>query len=161
MPYWRLFYHAVWGTKGRMPVIADSVAADIHRVITSKAQELGALVYAVGGMEDHVHVVASIPPRISIAEFVGQIKGTSAHVTNHVLLPEGAFTWQTEYGVVSFGGKKLDTVVKYVLEQRQRHQEKRLIPLLERLDEGSRWRVSRATVRESATRQAPGPEGPG
>ena len=55
MPYWRLFYHFTWATKGRVLCIAPEWEADLHRVIVAKAKALGAIVYAVGGIEDHVH----------------------------------------------------------------------------------------------------------
>jgi REP element-mobilizing transposase RayT len=125
MPYWRLFYHIAWGTKNREPLIKDAFVHDLHNVIAAKASDLGAFVYAVGGIEDHAHLVASVPPRISLAEFVGQVKGNSSHWVNywvnHQLSETSYFGWQSEYGIVSFGGKQLDFVVKYVKNQHQHH----------------------------------------
>jgi len=43
------------------------------------------------------------------------------------------FNWQAEYGVVSFGGKQLDMVIKYVKNQRAHHSEGTIIPFLERI----------------------------
>jgi putative transposase len=62
MPYWRLFYHIIWGTANREPLIQTEFEAALHNVIAAKAKSLGAFVYAVGGIEDHIHLVASIPP---------------------------------------------------------------------------------------------------
>jgi hypothetical protein len=45
------------------------------------------------------------------------------------------FAWQAEYGVVSFGGKQLDFVVKYVKNQRKHHLEGQVIPFLERYEQ--------------------------
>jgi len=132
MPYWRLFYHFTWATKGRMISIEPDWEAELHRVITAKAQALGAIVYVVGGIEDHVHLVASVPPKSALAYFVGQIKGNSAHFVNHVKAPEAHFAWQTGYGVVSFGEKNLDMVIQYVKRQREHHSGTTVIPFLER-----------------------------
>ncbi len=132
MPYWRLFYHFTWATKGRMISIEPDWEAELHRVITAKAQALGAIVYVVGGIEDHVHLVASVPPKSALADFVGQIKGNSAHFVNHVKAPEAHFAWQTGYGVVSFGEKNLDMVIQYVKRQREHHSGTTVIPFLER-----------------------------
>jgi putative transposase len=131
MPYWRLFYHIVWGTKNREPLIQAEFEKDLHNVIAAKASDLGALVHAVGGIEDHAHLVASVPPRISLAEFIGQVKGNSSHWINHELSLTSYFSWQSEYGVVSFGGKQLDFVVKYVKNQRQHHVDSTVISSLE------------------------------
>ncbi|MFQ6057339.1 MAG: IS200/IS605 family transposase [Anaerolineae bacterium] len=79
MPYWRLFYHIVFATKNREPMITPDIEAELHGYLTGKATGLGAIVYIVNGTEDHVHVVASVPPKIALADFTGQIKGAASH----------------------------------------------------------------------------------
>ncbi|GAB4414121.1 MAG: IS200/IS605 family transposase [Anaerolineales bacterium] len=133
MPYWQLFYHFVWGTKNGEPLISLEWQASLYNVIAGKAQELGGVVHAVGGMPDHVHLVVSVPPKIALADFVGQIKGNSSHFVNHGLNMQGRFAWQAEYGVVSFSGKSLASVVKYVKDQREHHADDTCIAELERL----------------------------
>jgi hypothetical protein len=73
MPYWRLFYHMVWGVKNREPLIQVEFEEPLHNVMAAKAKELGAFVYAVGGIDDHVHLVVSVPPKIALADFIGQV----------------------------------------------------------------------------------------
>ena len=133
MPYWRLFYHIMWGTKNREPLIQAEFEKDLHNVIAAKASDLGAFVYAVCGIEDHTHLVASVPPHVSLAEFTGQVKGNSSHWVNHELSPASYFAWQSEYGIVSFGGKQLDFVVKYVKNQRRHHADRTVVTFLERV----------------------------
>jgi REP element-mobilizing transposase RayT len=142
MPYWRLFYHITWGTKNREPLIQAEFETSLHNVIVAKVESLGAFVYAVGGIEDHVHLVASVPPRIALSDFIGQVKGNSSRFVNHELSLPCQFNWQAEYGVVSFSGKQLDVVVKYVKNQRQHHLEDTVIPFLERV-EAEEARVNR------------------
>ncbi len=132
MTYWRLFYHVVWATKNREPLIHPDLARDLWRVIAGKATALDALVHAVGGTEDHVHVVASVPPRLALSEFVAQLKGGSSHFANHKLAPSEPFGWQAEYGILSFDGKQLDRMVRYVKDQRQHHLDRTTVPILER-----------------------------
>ena len=133
MPYWRLFYHFVWGTKNREPLIAPQWEEALHNAIAAKATELGAFVHAVGGIEDHVHLVVSVPPKIALSTFIGQVKGNSSHFVNHGLDVDTHFAWQAEYGVVSFGGKMLDTVAQYAKNQRQHHADRTTIAMLERV----------------------------
>ena len=132
MPYWRLFYHCIWSTKERLPTIVPAIEKPLHKAILAKAKDPGAFPYAVGGTEDHVHLVVSVPPRLSLAHFVGQVKGASSHLANHALHAIGAFSWQAEYGVVSFSGRQLDRIVRYVLNQRQHHAEGSTIAIFER-----------------------------
>jgi putative transposase len=133
MPYWRLFYHFVWRTKNGDPLIAPEWEGSLHNVIVAKATELGAFVYAVGGVEDHIHLVVSVPPKIALSVFIGQVKGNSSHFVNHELAVNSRFAWQAEYGVVSFGGKRLDMVVRYVKNQRKHHTDGKIIGMLERV----------------------------
>jgi putative transposase len=86
----------------------------------------------VGGTDNHVHLVVSVPPKVALSVFIGQVKGNSSHWVNHELRLDYRFTWQAEYGVVSFGGKQLDMVVRYVRNQRKHHAEGTAIHLLER-----------------------------
>jgi putative transposase len=133
MPYWRLFYHFVWGTKNREPLIAPQWEEALHNAIAAKATELGAFVHAVGGIEDHVHLVVSVPPKIALSTFIGQVKGNSSHFVNHGLDADTHFAWQAEYGVVSFGEKMLDMVAQYAKNQRQHHADGTTIAMLERV----------------------------
>lgn len=136
MPYWRIFYHLTWCTKNRTPLITPEIETKLHGYIAGKATSLGAFVYAVNGTDDHIHLVASIPPKISIADFVGQVKGSSSHHMNH--LPnraEATFAWQRGYGVLSFGGKQLPWVVEYVKRQKEHHRKGTTLTSMERATE--------------------------
>lgn len=136
MAFWRLFYHITFATKERAPFITAAIESELHGYLVGKAQALGAMVYAVGGIEEHAHIVASVPPKISLADFVGQIKGAASYHINHLPnRPDFLFDWQRGYGVVSFGQKDLARVVNYVRNQKEHHQRGDLIAGLERADE--------------------------
>jgi putative transposase len=72
-----------------------------------------------------------VPPKIALSAFVGQVKGSSSHWVNHELQPGYCFAWQAEFGVLSFGGKQLDWVVRYVKNQHKHHAEGKTMALLE------------------------------
>jgi len=134
MPYYQLYYHIVWATKERLPLITPELESDLHRYLRGKGLEIGGVVHAVGGVEDHVHVAVSIPPRLAVSTFIGQVKGASSHWVTHVVPVKMPFEWQEGYGVLSFGKQALPRVVEYVLNQRQRHHDRRLIQDMERTE---------------------------
>jgi putative transposase len=76
MTYWQLYYHLIWATKQRLPVIDDRMEEILARAIPGIAREDGALSHAIGVMPDHVHVAISIPPKHSVAAVVNRIKGS-------------------------------------------------------------------------------------
>ena len=135
MSYWKLYYHFIWGTKNRSPLIDSTLEPELYRAIAAKAQDMGGFVHAIGGMEDHAHLAVSIPPKIAPAKFIGDVKGNSSHYVNHVIKPDFEFYWQDEYGVLSFGEKNLSAVVRYIQNQKQHHADGTLIAEMERMDE--------------------------
>ena len=91
------------------------------------------MVHAIGGTEDHIHLVVSIPPKLAVAELVGSVKGSSTHYLNHDLAETlSQFAWQRGYGVLSLGSKQLDDAVAYVANQKAHHQQGGVVPSLER-----------------------------
>ena len=130
MAYWRLYYHIVWGTKNREPLITPACDEVIQRSIRLHCQDYSALVHAIGTMPDHVHLAVSIPPRVSLSDFMHRIKGASSHlIRDSQRFRE--FSWQPEYGVISFHEDLLPKIVDYVLNQRQHHAQNQLRPALE------------------------------
>jgi putative transposase len=129
---WRLYYHFVWATKERKPLISVDWEIKLHQYMIGKADALKCIVHAINGTEDHVHIIASIPPTLSIADFVKNIKGSSSHYVNHALLNSNKnFAWQAGYGVFSLGSKQLDQAVAYVQNQKTHHAEGSIIQSLE------------------------------
>ena len=121
MSYWRLFYHLVWATYKRLPLIDDTVERLIRGVLHSKAKDLGIFVHESGMVEDHLHMVVSIPPTLTIADVVSQLKGSSSHAVNHLATMRARFQWQDGYAVLSIGERSLPTVLEYVRSQRKHH----------------------------------------
>jgi putative transposase len=135
MPFWQLFYHIVWATKNRAPLVTPDSEPAIYGLIQSKVTGLEGTVFALNGMPDHVHLVAAVPPKISVANFIGQVKGVASAKYNKLGLSETPLYWQEEYGVFTFDYKRLPNFVGYVQSQKQHHAEMNLIAILERMDD--------------------------
>ncbi|KST64422.1 IS200/IS605 family transposase [Mastigocoleus testarum] len=137
MAFWRTYYHLVWATKERQPLITLEKENKLYNYIIHKADNLNCIIHAVGGIEDHIHLVASIPPSLSIADFVKNIKGSSAHLLNknsRLSTNPISFSWQRGYGVLSLGGKQLEQAVSYVENQKNHHSQKTVINSLEKYE---------------------------
>src|SRR5215211_3125135 len=83
MALWRLYYHLIWATRDRDPLIGADIEQELYGYIVGKSNALESITHAIGGVQDHIHLVVSIPPKLSIADFVKGIKGSSAHHLNH------------------------------------------------------------------------------
>jgi putative transposase len=137
MPFWRLYYHAVWATKLREPLILDRMIVPITEAIAQTMRDRKVTVFAVGILPDHIHVLAQIPPSINVAEVIGRWKGASSHAANEACWQGTTrLSWQTGYGVLSVSQKGLEPVREYVLNQRERHAQSRLYGVMERCEDG-------------------------
>ncbi len=134
MSWYDLYYHFVWATKYRAPTIDPGWEEDLYKVIVAKCKTLESWVHAVGGVQDHVHLVVSVDAKVSIATFANQVKGNSSHFINHVIQPPFTFAWQPDYSVVSFHRKHLSVMVNYVRNQKEHHSSGNLFKGLEPRD---------------------------
>jgi REP element-mobilizing transposase RayT len=121
MPQYKLFYQLVWTTKNRIPVLEAEIETGIFLAIRKKASGLRLRIYALNGFRDHVHLVVSIPPRLSIANVVGEMKGYSSFHINHHGMGGGSFYWQEEYGAFSLDESSLSACIGYVENQKPHH----------------------------------------
>ncbi len=113
MTWWQLHYHLIWSTKDREPCLTPEREKMFYGVLYKKGTELNVIIHAAGNVEDHVHVVASIPPKLAVADFVRHIKGATAYAINQMPGSDGLFKWQAGYGVLSFGEDVLEKVMAY------------------------------------------------
>lgn len=130
--YTELYYHLVWATKEREPCITPDMEQHLYPFLRHKCSELRGQVYALNGMPDHVHLVCSVPPALSLAQFVERVKGASAHFINHAEALELRLYWQPGYGALTFAKRDLARVVAYVDQQKERHAAGTTSPKMER-----------------------------
>lgn len=120
----KIWIHAIWSTKERVPMIHLEVETTIFQYIGEQLQELGCPVRIINGMPDHIHCLFLLNPQKSISEVIKQIKGSSSHFINqNDLIPE-KFAWQTGYAAYSVSESVVHKVFEYINTQKQHHQKK-------------------------------------
>lgn len=100
-------------------------------------------------MPDHAHLLVRLPPTVTVAEFIGEVKGATSFRVNRDLKPKFKLRWQEGYGVLTLRQDELDKVSRYIDNQEQHHARAKLSELLETTEhhqddwpEG-RWRKAR------------------
>jgi REP element-mobilizing transposase RayT len=116
-------------------IITPEVEALIYPALQAKALECGGKLFQVGGVEDHVHMVAALPPSVALAAFVRELKTASSRAVNKAGLLEERFEWQRGYGAFTLNPLDLSTVLHYVANQKQHHAEGELWTSYERWEE--------------------------
>ena len=75
---WHCQYHIVWVPKYRYRVLKDRVGFEVSKTIRVFSERLGCEVVELNVQVDHVHLLIMVPPKLSISQLVGTIKGKSA-----------------------------------------------------------------------------------
>lgn len=122
--YNKIWIHAIWATKERMPLIHANVENQIHQFINEQLAELGCPAKIINGMPDHIHCLFLLSPQKSLAAVIKQIKGSSSHFINHQNLVAEKFAWQTGYAAYSVSASVVGKVVEYIRNQKGHHQKK-------------------------------------
>ena len=128
---WEVYYHLGWTVRFRRPMITPAVEHALFPFIVTRASAMGVYVHALDGWVDHIHLVVSIPPELSIAYVVQQLKGASGHHLNQLELCDESFRWQTGYYVSTISPRNLPIAVAYVKKQKEHHTQKTTFPALE------------------------------
>ena len=120
---WECQYHIVFIPKYRRKVLYGKVKADVREIIRTLCKYKKVEIIEGAVCEDHVHLCLSIPPKMSISEFMGYLKGKSALMIfdRH---PEFGEKWNREfwargYYVSTIGNVNEETVRKYIREQEE------------------------------------------
>jgi putative transposase len=134
--YSEINLHIIWHTKTSAPLLTPRLEARAHQALGERVRATpGVVLHAIGGIETHLHLAVTVPPTLAPSEWIGQLKGGSAHDVNQQSeTRDKELEWQTGYGVVSFGTKDLPWVVEYIRRQREHHARGTTTKRLESID---------------------------
>ena len=104
---WNCKYHIVFAPKYRRKVIYRNIKADIGKILRTLCERKGVEIIEAEACPDHIHMLVSIPPSLSVAQFVGYLKGKSA-----LMIFDKYANLKYRYGNRHFGcrGYYVDTV---------------------------------------------------
>jgi putative transposase len=111
----------VFSTKDRMPLLTDVWASRVHAYLATVCRESTGVVYAVGGVEDHVHIATVLPRTLTVADLVEKLKVASSHWIKTLDPGLGGFHWQRGYGAFSTGPTGKQAMIAYVQNQVEHH----------------------------------------
>ena len=75
---WQCEYHIVWTPKYRYRVMQGKVKEEVEAVVREQSRQLGVTVVELNVQVDHIHLLAEIPPKLSVSEYMGRVKGKTA-----------------------------------------------------------------------------------
>jgi len=75
---WRCKYHIVFAPKYRRQIIYGKIKADVGKILRELCERKGVEIIEAECCRDHIHMLVSIPPHLSVAQFMGYLKSKSS-----------------------------------------------------------------------------------
>jgi len=130
-PFSCVHVHFVWATYDRLPLITPEVEQRLYAAIHAKCNELKCPVRALGGVEDHIHLLVRLHPNVSQAQLARDVKGSTSHLMTHEITPGEFFKWQGAYGAFAVEEDRLPPRIGYIRRQKEHHGDGTLADLME------------------------------
>ena len=116
-----LVYHIVFSTKDRKAMILPEFRDELHRYMGGIVKGEGGVLFQIGGMSYHIHLVVKLKPVHALSEIMQKIKGSSSKWINEKKFLPGRFAWQDGYGAFTVSESQISAVIQYVREQENHH----------------------------------------
>ncbi len=119
--YTNLIYHIVFSTKMRQPIIKNDVRPRLYDYIGGTIHKQGGISLAIGGMEDHVHILAKLKPNKAVSDILRDLKANASGWMHDVFPEVEGFSWQKGYGAFTVSASQIETIKHYILNQAEHH----------------------------------------
>jgi REP element-mobilizing transposase RayT len=115
------YFHCVFSTKERRPLITPELRERLWPFLGGIARQNKMKAIEIGGVADHVHILISLPSTMAVAKAMQLIKGGSSKWIHETFPDQREFAWQDEYGAFSVSVSQLDKIIAYIQGQEEHH----------------------------------------
>lgn len=120
--YISLYVHYVFTTTQRLPLIKPGIRKRLWAYMSEIAKGHRMKALSVGGTEDHVHILLSLPATVSVSKAIQLIKGSSSKWVSETFEGFTEFAWQEGYGAFSVSVSGIGETIRYIENQEVHHQ---------------------------------------
>ena len=129
--FFSLHYHFVFSTKGRRPLIHAEWRPRMHSYLGGIIRGMNGVAEIVGGVDDHVHLLASLRPVHRIADVMRDMKKDSTNWVKENF--EQRFAWQEGYAAFTVSPSATNSVRDYIANQEAHHRKYSFVDELKEL----------------------------
>ncbi|REJ75389.1 MAG: IS200/IS605 family transposase [Acidobacteria bacterium] len=119
--YSQIYIHIVFAVKGRKNLIDRNWREELYKYITGTVQNKRNKMIAIGGIEDHVHMLIGLNPSQVISDLVRDVKVSSTLFVNKKRFVMLGFQWQEGYGAFTISREDIPVVAHYIENQERHH----------------------------------------
>ncbi|MBN1517228.1 IS200/IS605 family transposase [Candidatus Sumerlaeota bacterium] len=117
-----LNYHLVFSTKHRRPMISEEIRPRLYAYLGGIIKDDDGVLYQIGGMPDHVHLLIRYKPARDISHLMQDLKSHSSGWVHKTFSGHDQFQWQEGYGAFTVSKSQCARVQKYIANQEGHHQ---------------------------------------
>ena len=121
MSYISSYFHCVFSTKERRPLITPPLRKRLRPFLGGLARQNNMKALEIGGVEGHLHILLSLPSAVAFSKGTQLIKGGSSKWVHETFPEHRLFAWQEKYGAFSVSVSQLDNIVQYIKGQEEHH----------------------------------------
>ena len=116
--------HIVFSTKNRERMLDEQIQPHMHAVLASVCLEYECTPIAVGGTEDHVHILCILSKKIAAMKLVEKVKVRSSIWIKEQHRRYGCFHWQSGYAMYAVAPRDIPIAAEYIARQKEHHKER-------------------------------------
>jgi putative transposase len=113
--------HIIFSTKNRQPYIDENIASELYAYMVSISAPSGSYVYKIGGIEDHIHILSTLPRTLCISDALEELKKNSSKWIKTKGKQYLDFSWQKGYAALSVSESNRGAVESYIASQKEHH----------------------------------------
>ena len=124
MSYAQIFIHAVIRTYKSEPTLpTDERVQFLYRFIWGIINHQGGHLYRINSMDDHVHLLFTLPPVIALSDFMRALKASSSKTIKSVNGFESFKAWGKGYAALSYSLRDKEMIIRYIINQQEHHKQ--------------------------------------
>jgi len=141
MSFYNLLYHVIFRTRYSIPAIDIARESELYKYMWGFIQNKDSKLYRIGGMPDHLHILMEVTVKIALADFIRDLKTSSAKwIKGNYLFP--AFQgWASGYAAFTYAAKDKNMIVRYIMNQKEHHTKQNFEDELQRLLIENGWKI--------------------
>ena len=114
-----LLFHIVFSTQGHVPLLRPDIRPELFAYMGGLVKEQKGKPIIINGVEDHGHLLISLPPNVSVSDAMRFVKANSSRWMKERF--GKPFAWQKGFGAFSVSRSNVDAVAKYIRDQEEHH----------------------------------------
>jgi len=118
----QIYVHIVFHTKNNVNLIREDIKNELFSYLGGILKNYKSIPLQIGGTSDHVHILCTLPKTMAIADLVEEVKKSSSKWIKTKGLHYKDFYWQDGYGGFSVSNSVVETLKRYILNQKKHHE---------------------------------------